>query len=63
MYKRFASMVGEAGELREVAPRRYIGAEGATHVISAAAIKHAVDAGLLHQVRVRSYKFASQPSV
>ena len=56
LYKRFVLMAGEAGLLSEVGPRRFMCAKGRTHVISAAAIRHALDAGLLYRIRVRCYR-------
>lgn len=62
LWRRFTTLAGAGGQLREISPRRYLAANGTVHCISAAAIRKGVEAGLLHRERVRSYRVGLPPA-
>ncbi|MDA7415176.1 hypothetical protein PGB34_02250 [Xenophilus arseniciresistens] len=62
LFRRFTSLAGAGGQLREISPRRYLDANGTVHCISAAAIRRGLEAGLLHRERVRSYRVGLPPA-
>lgn len=63
MYKSFDALLGVDGELREVAPRRYVDSGGVVHFIATAALKKAVEVGVLHDLGGRCYRLGERPSV